>query len=339
MVKNHRKSPKNKLPIFECPRVQAIFEAVKKNQGEPLFLKEAPHPRELTEVFNTISFEGLKQIPNTVIHANIASETYYPESPMPLTLGYILKGRMVIEKERHRIVLQDHSYHLTNASVFSTEAEEESEVFRISFQPGFLEKAFTDWTQPCEFLLDNPDYLSKSTIYFVEKFYPADQSLQSFLLQWREDLQSEAMSAWDLEEKFHQLSEHLLGTHKGVHEELGRLPSIKPSTRTELYRRLNLARDFIEDSLTHPLNLGVIAKTASLSKHHFLRLFKKVFKKTPYQYLLHRRLEILKNRLQMTSKSITELCYDLGFQDLSNLNHLFKREFGSSPYHYRRFKK
>ncbi len=335
--------PKNpeklQRPVFECPRVNAIFEAIKKNQGSPLLLREAPQPRELTEIFNAISFEGLKQIPNTMIHAEIAPETYYPQSPMPLTFGYIVHGKMVIQKDKQRLTLRDHSYHLTNASVFSTEAEEASEVFRISFQPDFIEKVFTDWTSAPENLLDDPEYNGSSPIHFVEKFYAADETLQGFLLKLRDELENQELHPLRLEERFHELGEHLLWVHHDVKKELARVSALKTSTRNEIYRRLNQARDFMEASLEQTLNLDSICKKAALSKHHFLRLFKQVFRKTPYQYLLGRRLEVFKNRLRTSSKNITELCYSLGFQDLSNLNRLFRREFGLSPQQYRQSRK
>ncbi len=92
----------------------------------------------------------------------------------------------------------------------------------------------------------------------------------------------------------------------------------------------------MESNLEERLTLPQIAGVAFLSTHHFLRLFKQAFGRTPHQFLTHRRIERAKQLLRRTEKPVTEICRDIGFESLGSFSHLFRRETGVSPTAYRR---
>ena len=60
------------------------------------------------------------------------------------------------------------------------------------------------------------------------------------------------------------------------------------SVTADTYRRLARARRLIDECFHLPLDLDQISSEACLSRFHFLRLFRRTFKKTPHQYLTHR---------------------------------------------------
>jgi AraC-like DNA-binding protein len=91
-----------------------------------------------------------------------------------------------------------------------------------------------------------------------------------------------------------------------------------------LYRRIVLAKLFIDDHFAGNINLDAIAGEASFSKFHFTRLFKMAYGKTPHQYLTLVRIEKAKLLLQGQS-SVTDACYSVGFDGISSFTHLFKR--------------
>lgn len=101
------------------------------------------------------------------------------------------------------------------------------------------------------------------------------------------------------------------------------------------YRRLMRARDFIEDCYSRPVDLNQIAREACLSRFHFLRLFRKTFDKTPHQYLTERRIERAKDLLAASDLSVTEICFEVGFESLGSFSTLFHRTVGHPPTHYR----
>jgi AraC family transcriptional regulator len=100
-------------------------------------------------------------------------------------------------------------------------------------------------------------------------------------------------------------------------------------------RRISATLRFIEVHLTEPLPLEHLAATAKLSEFHFLRVFRQVTGVTPHQYVLRARLREAALRLKTRRDAVLEIALDTGFRDLSNFNHAFRNEFGSSPVAYR----
>ena len=104
----------------------------------------------------------------------------------------------------------------------------------------------------------------------------------------------------------------------------------------ELLSRLERAREYIDDCFEDgDLDLERIAQQAFFSRYHFLRLFRKVYQKTPHQYLMRRRIEKAKQLLISGSRPVTDVCFDVGFQSLGSFSTLFRRMVGTSPLDYR----
>ena len=62
--------------------------------------------------------------------------------------------------------------------------------------------------------------------------------------------------------------------------------------------------------------LSSIAQEAHLSEYHFIRLFKKLFGRTPYQYVLHLRLQQA-HVLMQQGHGVAEVAFQTGFADKS----------------------
>ena len=84
-----------------------------------------------------------------------------------------------------------------------------------------------------------------------------------------------------------------------------------------------------------PVTLADLARTAGLSRYHFLRTFKRVTGITPHQWVLRNRLRQAAERLVSNREPVTDIALDVGFDDLSNFIRSFRREFGVSPRRYR----
>lgn len=100
-----------------------------------------------------------------------------------------------------------------------------------------------------------------------------------------------------------------------------------------LYKRVVQAKLFIDGHYADPIDLDNIANEALFSKFHFLRLFKKVYGKSPHQYLKTVRIEKAMHLLRAGS-SVSETCHAVGFESLSSFSGLFKRIVGLSPSSY-----
>src|SRR5947209_5050407 len=102
-----------------------------------------------------------------------------------------------------------------------------------------------------------------------------------------------------------------------------------------LYRRLLQAKVFIDAHFHEAINLDSIADEAYFSKFHFIRIFKKIYRQTPHQYLVQVRIEKAKQLLQ-SSIPVASACYACGFESIGSFTSLFKKVTGFSPAEYRR---
>ncbi|MEM6265590.1 MAG: AraC family transcriptional regulator [Bacteroidota bacterium] len=138
------------------------------------------------------------------------------------------------------------------------------------------------------------------------------------------------------EEVLYFVAEQFCKTFLRQQQEMMRIETVKHSTREELYKRVNTARNYIHDNLGNPLDLEVLAGVACLSKFHFLRLFKQVYQKTPRQYIIDLRLQRAENLLKGSSFSVQEVCTKIGLQDMSSFGRLFRKRYQISPSNYRK---
>ena len=100
-------------------------------------------------------------------------------------------------------------------------------------------------------------------------------------------------------------------------------------------RRAVEAALWIEANSHRDIELEDAARQAAVSPYHFLRLFASALGVTPHQYLLRTRLRRAARRLAEDDKPVTEIAYDVGFNDLSNFVRTFHRAAGISPLKFR----
>jgi AraC-like DNA-binding protein len=109
------------------------------------------------------------------------------------------------------------------------------------------------------------------------------------------------------------------------------------SRETEVFnRRMLRARDAIDRAYAQPLDVRAIAAVAHLSPAHFSRCFRAVFGETPHRYLQRRRVERSMFLLRETGRSVTEVCFDVGFASLGTFSRTFRAIVGETPSGYRR---
>jgi len=103
----------------------------------------------------------------------------------------------------------------------------------------------------------------------------------------------------------------------------------------DLNRRLLRARDAMDRAYAEPLNVRVVAAVAHLSEAHFIRSFHATFGETPHRYLQRRRVERSMFLLRETDRSVTDICFDVGFTSLGTFSRTFREIVGETPSDYR----
>ena len=102
-----------------------------------------------------------------------------------------------------------------------------------------------------------------------------------------------------------------------------------------LYKRIVQAKLFIDEHFGESIDLENIADHAYFSKFHFIRLFKSYYGHTPYQYLTSVRIKNAK-RLLTTDATISEVCFEVGFESVTYFTGLFKKMTGITPAAFRK---
>ena len=103
----------------------------------------------------------------------------------------------------------------------------------------------------------------------------------------------------------------------------------------DLNRRLLRARDAMDRAYAEPLDVSSVAAVAHLSMAHFIRCFRATFGETPHRYLQRRRVERAMFLLRETDRSVTEICFDVGFTSLGTFSRTFREIVGQTPSDYR----
>jgi|SRR4030095_5749716 AraC-like DNA-binding protein len=102
----------------------------------------------------------------------------------------------------------------------------------------------------------------------------------------------------------------------------------------DTYQRIVTAKIYIDENFHESLNLEEISHQAFFSRFHFHRLFTKIYRRTPHQYLTRKRIERAKDMLA-ENKAVTDVCNEVGFESVGSFSVLFKKEIGFAPQYYR----
>jgi len=100
--------------------------------------------------------------------------------------------------------------------------------------------------------------------------------------------------------------------------------------------RLNKIFQHISDHFQKKITLSEIASIANLSPKAFCRYFKSKTRKTLYDFLLEVRVAHACNLLLEKDMTVYEVCYDSGFNNLSNFNRYFKKIMNKTPLEFKK---
>src|SRR6266536_2420497 len=103
----------------------------------------------------------------------------------------------------------------------------------------------------------------------------------------------------------------------------------------DLNRRLLRARDAMDRSYAEPLDVRAVAAVAYVSEAHFIRSFRAAFGETPHRYLQRLLVERSMFLLRETDRSVTDICFDVGFMSLGTFSRTFREIIGETPSSYR----
>lgn len=191
------------------------------------------------------------------------------------------------------------------------------------------------------FFLDQEQLLDgvelKSTPHFIETLYPLTVDLKCNI----NHLKHQLLEGIDNEALFNEYLHHCLwGYYKVSHQEITEkfqgLDFLKAKTKKEVFRRLLLAKEFLNSNSDKEVILEDVANYCCLSVNHLLRTFKSAYGVSPHQYLIQLRLNRAKLLLKTTGYPLSEILCLVGFENASSFVRLFKANVGTTPLKYRK---
>ena len=100
-------------------------------------------------------------------------------------------------------------------------------------------------------------------------------------------------------------------------------------------QRLDIVYALVRNEFTRPIPLSEVAEAISMSEQSFSRYFRNKTGKTFTQFVNEYRLVHAEKLLSEKHLSITNICYECGFNNFSHFNKKFKAFTGKSPSQYR----
>lgn len=158
---------------------------------------------------------------------------------------------------------------------------------------------------------------SHATAYSDQVLRTASMTLLQALRGGAPSLYADSMCYW--------LAVHLLTTRNG------RNSQSDIATASMRDRRLTKVLDFMEHHHGEDITLDRLAVEATISKFHFVRLFREATGMTPHQWLIRRRLETGRQLVLDGDLSMTEIALRCGFKRANHFTSAYKKRFGLPP--------
>jgi AraC family L-rhamnose operon transcriptional activator RhaR/AraC family L-rhamnose operon regulatory protein RhaS len=116
---------------------------------------------------------------------------------------------------------------------------------------------------------------------------------------------------------------------------LSRCYGRSPSPDGKALLRIGEALSHLERNIHREVNLEELASIAHMSRRSFLRVFQSATGTSPLAWVIEQRINRACNLLRHTDRRVTEVAFDVGFNDSNYFTRQFRKVTGLSPRDYR----
>ncbi len=280
-------------------------------------------------------------VESNVIINTASSDVYFPAHWTPLSIKCAFNGPEYYITDSIKYRVDDKFFLVMNEgqmyeSFINADAPVES--FTICFNPRFVKNALISRAISSNEVIEmsgNCEGESAPEFKFTETLFRHNNDISKLIMKLRSSIREAGYDLMARAEILHIILDKLISLNNEFLACSARVEKTRPQTRAELFKKLNIAKDYIESCFNSHIDLSEISKAAGLSEHYMLREFKKFFGITPYQYLTGRRLEEARSLLLGTNNSVSQISLMVGFEYLSSFTKLFSRRFNMSPIKFR----
>ena len=267
-----------------------------------------------------------------------ATDIYYPEHWTPFSLKCAFNGKEFYKLRNTTYAVTDTNFLVLNQGceyVSYILSDSVTESFTLNFTQYNLNLLKSVYDSNNLKLLDNPFQLNKNSTTFIEKLYSYNSNLATYIMQVKNLTATRHFDCLAVTEILYFILEEIYLLNRSSIRESDGISAKKRATRLELYKRLNIVKDYLTSCYNEDITLERMAETCYLNAFHLLREFKKLYRITPHQYLTTVRLQQAKKLISSSKASISNVMQEIGFQDPTSFNRLFKKHYGVSPNVYR----
>lgn len=154
-------------------------------------------------------------------------------------------------------------------------------------------------------------------VYLDDTLHFYFQSLSSYFFR------QEAPSAALIEVKFKELLLNIISS--------GRNNGISAYLKSLFYSTQTSIRAIMEANFRYRLSMEDFAKLCNRSLSAFKTGFKEIYHSSPGRWLTVKRLEYARDLLRTTNKTIAEIVFECGFENVSHFARIFKEKYGLTP--------
>jgi AraC-like DNA-binding protein/quercetin dioxygenase-like cupin family protein len=109
------------------------------------------------------------------------------------------------------------------------------------------------------------------------------------------------------------------------------IAELSPANQT----RINPIFAYLVENFRREVSLNKAAAIAGMTPNAFCKYFKRITRKTFMETVIEYRINYATQQLIQSDKTISDICFDSGFGDISHFYKMFKAKMQVSPLHYR----
>ena len=296
---------------------------------------ESAHSLLLGNVFCSRNHPDMKSLESGTLFIRSKKLEETADHVSRLSIRMMIKGSQwysvggvdrVVHENNFLVVDQGQHYR----TAFQSNDRDQFEMAVVAFKPGMAGDVWRSMTSPDDKLLDDP-YRPMDGIAFMEHTHRKDPLVHSIFHRLNAMAKSGMIAEKeDVFELHDRLMEHLIKLQMNIGRRSESINALRRSTRLEIWRRLNRARDLMEACPERSLTLPELSSVACLSEHHFKRLFKQAFGQPPHKYLVMLRMNKAKELLAQRC-SVTAVSSQVGYTDLSAFIRAYRQFHGITP--------
>lgn len=244
----------------------------------------------------------------------------------PFSIFLNISGQSQLTCDQKTININSDTYIISNhGQHYDLLIKESAETFNIHFGEKLYQDTIHTLSKTTSQILDHTTSEGLPFNLNIKSNF-RDHKFNSLVQQVRHNYNSEEKE----NVLFELLSQILLENHKHF-KQVENVSSIRISTKEELIRRIYLAVDFIHAYYTQPITLDQLADAAMLSKFHFLRVFKSIFRVSPHQYIKQIRLEKAMVLIKQNKLPLYLIAQQVGLENGSSLSRMIYQLTGLRP--------